>query len=714
MAVTTRRINHDANVEKYRLAADTDAQAIQRTVNMAKSAGGKKRIILPVNYSLSTQIDVAGLNGMTIEGAGPDQSSHTGLGAIGQYLRTTGAVQDLTIRGLGFDGSGVDDATGPRRSRTWSANMSTAMILRGDLDPIARLTADASAGATSVTVGGWISPGPYNLGAEPVTISSLSGASAPFTATLAAPLAGPHTTGQAFTVRYAVRNVRVEHCALRNVLYAASGSAGLPVLLAGIRGEIEFNDIHAYNTMDCGFVNNEHVKITNFRGEKSADNGISISRGNQRVTARGLTVIDSAYHGVWLSGYNGKPGPQNFVLSGVNVINPGKSGIWADDAPKHGVITDFYIDLKYNRGPTDAQDDADGIGVFLGGSGDRAAPTALTENVHIGSGVIRNAARAGVVVYTAKGVRISDVMAVDTGVQYALDGATPISSSDTSRNVGFILGNSATSESVFISDTTTIDTRSPAYCNIPISPVQSGRFIVGPGNTSTGCRYSNNITESGTASDVRLTSVSQRFLGGAVAGSSAATGTVAGFDSNGAAGSTRLWQWLTNSVARWKIGADPTAEAGSNVGTDFVVNAFDDGGTPIATLLRMTRLGAINLGRNGYPITLLGRVVSGSASASINPGAQASTASAAGNGANAIAGTVNVTASASASAGVLAQVTFATAFAQAPHVVITPVNAASQACGPYLSSRGASSFVISCAAAPAASASLQFDYLVIG
>ncbi|UZF57727.1 hypothetical protein LH935_06995 [Gordonia polyisoprenivorans] len=712
MAVTSRRINHDANVEKYRLPSDTDAQAVQRTINMAKAASGKKRIVLPVNYALSTQIDVAGLNGMTIEGAGPDQSSHTGASAIGQYIRTTGPVQDLTIRGIGFDGSGVDDATGPRRARTWSApNMSTAILLRGDLAPIAKLAADATSGATSISLTAYAAPGSYLLGGSAVTIASISGSVAPYTATLASPLGTARVAGDYLTVTYQVRNVLVEHCDLRNVLYAASGDPGLPVIFAGIRGEVEFNHVSAYNTMDCGFVFNEHVKVNNFRGENSADNGISISRGNQRVTAHGLTIINPAYHGVWIAGYDGDQGPKNVDLAHVNVYNPGKNGIHADGAPQYGSITDFVLDLNYRQGPSDAPGDSDGNGIYLAGMGDVTAPTALATGWYIGSGMIRRAARAGMLMYTSKAVRINGILALDIGTQYAADGTTAISSADTSRNCGFILGQSTTSDNVHISDTATIDTRTTPYCNYAITPNTSSRLVVGPGNSMVGCRNSANIVETG---DVRFTNAAQRFQQGATAGQNAASGAVPGFDTNGAAASNRLAQFLTASVARWKLGADGTAESGSNAGTDYIANSYDDSGTLIATILRLTRLGAVTLGRQGRAITILGRLVSGAAAATVAAGAQASSATAAGNGANDSAGTLNVTAAASPVAGTLASVTFATAYSTTPHVVVTPANAASQAVGAYLSSRTTTGFTLSCAAAPAASASLQFDYIVIG
>lgn len=48
---------------------------------------------------------------------------------------------------------------------------------------------------------------------------------------------------------------------------------------------------------------------------------------------------------------------------------------------------------------------------------------------------------------------------------------------------------------------------------------------------------------------------------------------------NGASGTARMTQYQTGGVNRWRVGAQETAESGSNVGSDFVIAPFNDAGT---------------------------------------------------------------------------------------------------------------------------------------
>jgi hypothetical protein len=61
----------------------------------------------------------------------------------------------------------------------------------------------------------------------------------------------------------------------------------------------------------------------------------------------------------------------------------------------------------------------------------------------------------------------------------------------------------------------------------------------------------------------------------------------------------------------------------------------------------------------------------------------------------------------------LATVSFSSAYPTAPHMGgLVPLNPASAHCQPFISERSTTSFTISCAVAPAAGASLQFEYSV--
>lgn len=58
---------------------------------------------------------------------------------------------------------------------------------------------------------------------------------------------------------------------------------------------------------------------------------------------------------------------------------------------------------------------------------------------------------------------------------------------------------------------------------------------------------------------------------------------------NAAAGNSRYVGYRTANVLRWNIGANSAAEGGSNAGSDFVLNRYNDAGTLIAVALTVTR-----------------------------------------------------------------------------------------------------------------------------
>jgi hypothetical protein len=80
---------------------------------------------------------------------------------------------------------------------------------------------------------------------------------------------------------------------------------------------------------------------------------------------------------------------------------------------------------------------------------------------------------------------------------------------------------------------------------------------------------------------------------GAVSSGGAAAGL---FYANGPAGVSRLLRFDTAASARWTLGANSTAEGGSNAGSDFGINAFSDAAGFLSTPLTITRsTGAVTL-----------------------------------------------------------------------------------------------------------------------
>lgn len=58
---------------------------------------------------------------------------------------------------------------------------------------------------------------------------------------------------------------------------------------------------------------------------------------------------------------------------------------------------------------------------------------------------------------------------------------------------------------------------------------------------------------------------------------------------NGASGAFRLTAFFTAGVARWRVGANATAEGGSNAGSNFEIRRYDDAGAYLGSPLLITR-----------------------------------------------------------------------------------------------------------------------------
>lgn len=67
------------------------------------------------------------------------------------------------------------------------------------------------------------------------------------------------------------------------------------------------------------------------------------------------------------------------------------------------------------------------------------------------------------------------------------------------------------------------------------------------------------------------------------------TGVGAYLNITGDAGYQRMLRLQTGGVLRWVLGANVTAESGSNAGSDFTINRFDDAGASLGTPLTINR-----------------------------------------------------------------------------------------------------------------------------
>lgn len=70
----------------------------------------------------------------------------------------------------------------------------------------------------------------------------------------------------------------------------------------------------------------------------------------------------------------------------------------------------------------------------------------------------------------------------------------------------------------------------------------------------------------------------------------------------GAAATNRLLDFETGGVDRWRLGANSTAEAGANAGSDFVLYSYSDAGALVATAMSVARSTGIMTVLDGFKI----------------------------------------------------------------------------------------------------------------
>lgn len=90
--------------------------------------------------------------------------------------------------------------------------------------------------------------------------------------------------------------VRIENCHFRRI-------ASLPFSVSHFK-DVTMTESSFFKTKDPGFRYNRNVRILGGMSEWSADNGLSVSRGNLNVTIAGFTVKDATSDGIFVSGWN--------------------------------------------------------------------------------------------------------------------------------------------------------------------------------------------------------------------------------------------------------------------------------------------------------------------------------------------------------------------------------------------------------------------------
>lgn len=383
-----------------------------------------------------------------------------------------------------------------------------------------------------------------------------------------------------------ISNITVKNCVIKN-------NYGLPILLKGIRGMVSVQQNTFINNRDIGFTHCESVLFNNNYINGSCDNGVSLSRISTKMTCTGNVIENCAYNGIWAAGFLTDPGPTNFSINGNTVKNFGHAGVWLDMAPKFGTVVGNSIDGGYFRGPSDEPSDSACTGIFVGGLGaDRSAPVDYATDLVINSNQIRRVPNAGILIAGALkrsliiGNQISDV-----GTQYLADGTTVISPSDAQRNIGILVNYATTCSDVTIAMNRISDSRSTPYTNYGMQPVATSS-ITTLFNEMSGCRNAFNLIDAGQQRNINYVSIfsaNTKHTAGADAGSTSATGTIAAFNVNGAAGSVRMNRFRTGSLDRWSEGSNGNTESTGNVGSDFEIRGYANDGTLIGSAFSIRR-----------------------------------------------------------------------------------------------------------------------------
>lgn len=292
----------------------------------------------------------------------------------------------------------------------------------------------------------------------------------------------PTATGAPVINTVTIEGVTVQNC------------TSLPIRISGVRGTVLTKDCLFYNNQDAGWIFCENVRVIGCRSKWSADNGLSLSRGNQSVVCTGNSVEGAAYHGIWLSGYIGYTGPVDFECTGNTVRNVGQAGILLQDSPQTGTIVGNMIDKGYYRGDSTAPTDEYVYGIMIRGSSSSPGTpgTSLAYGLRVADNVIYAAPRAGISIDGATACVIEDNLIQDAGTPFFADGTTPITSSFTSQDIGILCSYPTTLTACVIRNNTIIDKRATPYCNRGVFPVRiAGALIYG--NTFEGGRNSTSL-----------------------------------------------------------------------------------------------------------------------------------------------------------------------------------------------------------------------------
>lgn len=264
------------------------------------------------------------------------------------------------------------------------------------------------------------------------------------------------------------------------------------------------------------------------------------------------------------------------ISTDQNVVTTGEITAAVVNTPNVQATTSAGILLESNSG-TD---------IALMGAGGGAGVTFY-------GGVILDAETASRVVTTDASKNLDTPATVTTGQAWAftstltvVDGNLTITgSADATKSIKFEV------DAQTANDTLTIDTGAQTDSRTATFPVLTGNSILTLSNATLTSGRIPFATTNGILTDsstIQWDNATGRLTVLRIGqfGDASNTGVV---QIAGAAGTTRLLQYLTGSTARWDYRANSTAESGANAGSDFQITAYTDAGGTIDSPLTITR-----------------------------------------------------------------------------------------------------------------------------
>lgn len=452
--VSGRTKRREYNIMDYSAVADgnisagtgTDnATAIQNAMNAATATGGIL-FFPPGVYRINTSI--VPKSNVTVVGCGTASvlfSPTTNMTALFMSTQTVTTLTDFAIDNIMMVGPVTSTSSTPSRSRTRGSGAQTGVWITGSLD--------ASTAPTTNPFGGTLTPAPAT---NPCAL---------------------------------VQNISITRCIFRNFTW-------LPIRLFGVTGKTVWTGNESYNNMDAGFGFNESVICSHNRIQMSADNGISLSRGNTNVVCIGNDIDNCEYSGIFCSGYSGSLGPTNFTIDGNNITNTGQGGIAVMLGASYGTINNNNISRGYFVQNTGGSINGGTIGIAIQGNDGTFTAGTTSRGLTVNGNVIRGSALAGIYLLEAQDVVVEGNIILDPGVQFLYDGVTAIANNDTNQNIGILVDtlNATPCKNCIIRNNIIADERGTTYLNYGIYPQTPPSAVTYGNNTIVGAAQMPNIS----------------------------------------------------------------------------------------------------------------------------------------------------------------------------------------------------------------------------